>query len=277
MKLAYGTYALQQIEPIAAVSGIKEIGYDAIEVNCGERWPTAPEKLDADARRRLRHAIQSAGFPSPPLMNILSLGGHDENVDEKLRLVEGSCRLAGDLSFDERPKVLTTTLGDRAGTWDETRDELVQALQPYIRVSEDHGVTLALEAHAGHGFDSPDKCVWLMQAIDRPSVRLNFDHSHFHVNGLAIEYCAGAMAPYTVHAHVKDGRLVDGEVRYLLPGDGDLDLQHYFRAVTSAGIDVPITIEVTGQIWGRADYDPWATARTCYARTAAAMAEASVA
>jgi inosose dehydratase len=277
MKLAYGTYALQRIEPIAAVAGVKEIGYDAIEVNCGEQWPTAPEKLDSDARGRLRDAIQSAGFPSPPLMNILGLCAHDEDVDKKLRLLEGSCRLAGDLSVDERPKVLTTTLGDRGGIWDETRGDLVQALQPYIRVAEDHGVILALEAHAGQQFDSPDKCVWLMQAVDRPSVRVNFDHSHFHVNGLTIEYCARVMAPYTVHSHLKDGRIVDGEVRYLLPGDGELNLQRYFRAVSSAGIDVAITIEVTAQIWASAGYDPWATARVCYARTAAAMAEAGVA
>ena len=31
-----------------------------------------------------------------------------------------------------------------------------------------------------------------------------------------------------------------------------------------AGIELPITAEVTGQIWKRDDYDPWSTAQRCH-------------
>jgi sugar phosphate isomerase/epimerase len=276
LKLAYGTYAMQNIDPFDAITGIKEIGYDALELNSGEAWPTAPGKLDADYRKRLRDALQSADFPSPVLMNVISLGAHDEDTDDKVRLLAGTCQLAGDLNFDDRPRVMTTTLGHRPGTWDETRDDFVEALQPYVQVAEDHGVILAIEAHAGQEFDSPEKSVWLVEAVDRPSVRLNFDHSHFHVAGMEIEHCANLMAPYSVHTHLKDGFRADGKVKYLLPGDGDLDLERYFRAVSAAGIEVPITVEVSGQISNLEDYDPWATARACYESMRAGMEKAGV-
>ncbi len=276
MKLAYGTYALQNIDPFDAIAGIKEIGYDALELNSGEDWPTAPGKLDADARKRLRDALQSAGFPSPVLMNVISLCAHDEDTDDKLRLLEGTCRLAGDLNFDDRPRVMTTTLGHRPGAWEDSRDSFVDALQPYVQVAEDHGVILALEPHGGQSFDSPEKGVWLVETMDRPSVRLNFDHSHFHAQGMEVEHCAQLCAPYAVHTHLKDGYKKDGKVRFLLPGEGDLDLERYFRAVANAGIDLPITVEISGQTWTRDDYDPWATARTCYDAMRAGMDKAGI-
>ena len=64
----------------------------------------------------------------------------------------------------------------------------------------------------------------------------------------------------------------EGRVRYLLPGDGKLDMTTYFKAMADAGWDKYICPEVTGQIWNREDYDPWATAQFCYDALAKARA-----
>jgi len=271
VKLAYSTYALQSVDPFEAIAGVKEIGYDALELNTGEAWPTSPGKLDVDTRKRLRDALQSAGFPSPVLMNLIGPCELDEATDDKLRVLEGTFHLADHLNYDGRPKVVTTTLGHRPGSWDDSRDAYVDALQPYAQMAADHDVTLALEPHIGQSFDSPEKGVWLVETMDMPAVRLNFDHSHFHVQGMEVEHCARTCAPYAVHTHLKDGFKEGSEVRFLLPGEGDLDLERYFRVGTDAGINVPITVEVSGQLWTREDYDPWATARTCYDAMRGAM------
>ena len=73
MQLAYSTYALQGIDPFDAVAQVREIGYDALEINCGAAWPTAPERFGAEQRSRLRDALQDAGFPPPPVMNLIGL------------------------------------------------------------------------------------------------------------------------------------------------------------------------------------------------------------
>ena len=137
--------------------------------------------------------------------------------------------------------------------------------------------SLAIEAHVGQELDAPEKAVWLVEAVGRASVRLNFDHSHFHVLGMELQRCVELCAPYAVHTHLKDGRMVDGRVQFLLPGDGDLDLEAYFRAVSGAGITVPITVEVSAQIWNRDNYDAWATAGRAYEAMRGGMERAGVA
>jgi len=277
MKLAYSTYAPQAIDPLEAIERIKAIGYEALELNVGDDWPTAPAKLDEDARGALRGAYQAAGFPSPVLMNLIGLAALGEDVEQKSLALAQTCQLARDLNLESGGSVVTTTLGGQDGHWETSRDRVVEAMEPYAAIAEDHGVTLAIEAHVGQELDSPEKAVWLVEAMGRDSVRLNFDHSHFHVLGMELQHCVELCAPYAVHTHLKDGRMVDGRVQFLLPGDGDLDLEAYFRAGSGAGIDVPITVEVSGQIWTRDDYDPWATAQKAYGAMRRGMADAGVA
>ena len=264
MRLAYSTYGLQQIDPAEAIDRVAAMGYQALELNVGDDWPTAPAKLGAAARQQLRERYLAAGFPSPVLMHLIGLCGEGEDAAAKAELLARTCRLARDLSVDDGRLVVTTTLGGLPGPWESHRDRVAEAMQPYATVAADHGVTLAIEAHVGQSLDTPDKAAWLMEAVGRDSVRLNFDHSHFHVLGIDLEHAVRRCAPWAVHTHVKDGRMVDGQVQFLLPGDGTLDLEAYFRAVAAAGITVPITVEVSAQLWRRPDYDPWATAQRAY-------------
>ena len=54
--------------------------------------------------------------------------------------------------------------------------------------------------------------------------------------------------------------MTDGKVQFALPGDDQLDLVDYLTRVRASVLDVPITVEVSAQIWKRDDYDPWETA-----------------
>jgi sugar phosphate isomerase/epimerase len=275
LRIAYSTYALQSVDPFEAIDRVQAIGYDALELNVGDAWPTAAAKLDGDQRARLRERFQAASFPPPVLMHLIGLCAVDEDPQAKSQQLAQTCQLARDLSYDGAVPVVTTTLGGQGGDWDAARDRVVERLATYAAIAEDHGAVLAIEAHAGQELDSPEKAVWLVEAMGRESVRLNYDHSHFHVAGMAIEHCVELCAPYTAHTHLKDGRRVDGKVQFLLPGEGDLDLPTYFRAVTAAAISVPITVEVSGQIWQRDDYDPWATAERCHTAMRQGLAAAT--
>ena len=100
MKLAYSTYALQTVDPFEAVGRVRSIGYQGMELNVGDDWPTAPSRLDADARQRLCDAYSAAGFASPVLMNLIGLCGKGEDTAAKERSLAATCRLAADLDFD---------------------------------------------------------------------------------------------------------------------------------------------------------------------------------
>ena len=265
MQIAYSTYALQGIDPFDAVARVGEIGYNALEINCGAAWPTAPERFGPSQRSRLRDALQGAGFPPPPVMNLIGLCAADEDQGAKSEQLRLTCRLARDLSWQDRPAVVTTTLGPQAGSWDESKDAVVRRLRVYGELAAQANCVLAVEPHIGQELDTPEKANWLMQAVGHPHVRLNFDYSHFLVQGIELAHSLELTARYAVHAHIKDGRMVDGKVRFALPGDDQLDLAAYLRAVRAAGLDVPIVAEVSGQIWGRPGYDPWPVARRCFA------------
>jgi inosose dehydratase len=275
MQIAYSTYALQGIDPFTAVERVRQIGYEGLEINCGPAWPTALERFGTEARSRLRDVLQGAGFPPPVIMNLVGLCAADEDAAAKSVLLADTCRLARDLSWEQRPSVVTTTLGPQAGSWDESKEAVAERLRGYAGLVTAENCILAVEPHVGQELDTPHKARWLMDAVDHPHVRLNFDYSHFLVQGIELQQSLDLTADYSVHTHIKDGRMVDGKVQFALPGDDKLDLAAYLRAVRAAGLEVPITVEVSAQLWGRDDYDPWPVAQHCYANLAAARRAAT--
>lgn len=264
MKLAYSTYALQPYDIFEVIPRVREIGYEGLELNVGDDWPTAPSKLDGEARARIREAYQEADFFSPVMMHLIHLCGEGEDVEAKSAVFAETCQLARDLCFDGRTPVVTSTLGGQRAEWDEVKEDVAARLVRYASIADDHGVTIAVEAHVGQELDSPEKAVWLVEAVDRPSVRLNFDHSHFHVLGMDLQHCVDLCAPYSVHTHVKDGAMVDGKVQFALPGEGSLDLVDYLGVVKASVLDVPITVEISGQFWRAEGFQGWEVAERCF-------------
>lgn len=266
MKIAYSTYALQEIDPFEAVERVKGIGYEGLEINCGDGWPTAPDRFGEDDRKRMVEAFQGAGFPPPVMMNLIHLCAHDEDVADKLAQLKATCELARDLCWLDQASVVTTTLGRQTGTWEEARDSIVERLQPYVDLAAEHNVILAAEAHVGQEMDTPEKAKWLVEAVDHPNLRLNFDYSHFLLLDIDLQHSIDLNVPYSVHTHIKDGSMVDGKVKFALPGDDRLDLVDYLTRVKASGLDVPITVEVSAQIWRADGYDAWATAEHSFSK-----------
>jgi hypothetical protein len=65
MKLGYGTYAMPTVDIFEALPRLRDIGYEAIEINVGDNWPTAPDKLSTSDRNRIVSTLQDLNFPPP--------------------------------------------------------------------------------------------------------------------------------------------------------------------------------------------------------------------
>lgn len=269
-QLAYSTYALQSVDPFEAVERVSTIGYEGLEINCGDDWPTAPARFGADARKRLVQSFQAASFPPPVVMNLIHLCAYDEDAGEKETQLAATCSFARDLCWVDQPAVITTTLGHQIGDWEVSRGAVATKLREYVEIAAEHNVILAAEAHVGQELDTPEKARWLVETIDHPNLRLNFDYSHFLVRDIDLQHALDLNAEYAVHAHIKDGRLVDGQVAFALPGDDQLDLEDYLRRMNDSGVCIPVTVEVSAQIWNAAGYDPWPVAEHCFAQLDAA-------
>ncbi|MDA0711500.1 MAG: sugar phosphate isomerase/epimerase [bacterium] len=260
MKLGYGTYGMPTVDIFDALPRLRDIGYQAVEINVGEEWPTAPRKLSAAKRTQLTHTIRDLEFPPPVLMCLLPICTLGEGREAALDKFDEACALARDLNFGDGPIPVVSTPGGIHGDWDERKNLLRDTLLMVADRSAKHNVILAVEPHAGQMLDTPQKVAWLMKQTQHEFLKVNFDISHFHVAGIDLKQSVDLCAPYTVSTHVKDGAMIEGKVRYQLPGEGSLDLVAYFKAIADAGISCPVTVEVTAQIWRQEGYDPWPAA-----------------
>ena len=253
IRLGYSTYAMRGIELYGALPRLRAIGYRAVEIMGAAGWATAPAMLDREARARLAGTIRDLGLDLSAVMAMMPVCEEGERRRAVLKEFRAVCGLARDLCRDAGPAVVSSPLGGRQPPWQEGRERIAAGLVEFADVAREHGVVLAAEPHVGSALDTPEKAVWLMERTDHPSLRLNFDVSHFHVQGMGLRHCVDLCLPHAAHVHVKDGYRDDGGT-----------------VVVERGAAIPVTAEVSAMIWKRSDYDPWAAAERSYA----ALAEA---
>ena len=260
-KIAYGTYGMPKEDLKAAIPRLSKIGYEGIEICVGEAFPTAPQKLSKERRAELRTMFSDLNLEIPSLM-LLSrvLTADPREYQQQLDAFRAAAELANDLAVSDKIPVLTTTLGGGTMTWKKDREALADRIAEVGELITKIGTRLAVEPHVGSILEHPHRAVWLIQRINSPSVRLNFDISHFSVAGYPLNDTVANLAPLAIHTHVKDGRMVDGKVQWLLPGEGDFDYAAYFQAMAKADWRGCITVEISGMIFSKPNYDPWLAA-----------------
>ena len=261
MILAYGTYGMPEVPVWEALPRLAALGYEGVELCAGERWPTAPHRLAAPDRSRLKDLLVDLGLQLPALMLFLNLLAEEEEaLREQERTFREACALARDLSAGS-PPVLTTGLGSCGHPWEEAFPLVVERTRRFGELAAEEGCRLAIEPHVGALLDSPERTIALMEQVRSPALGINFDISHFDVAGYPRAETIRALVPYAIHTHVKDGRMVDGKVRFQLPGEGEFDYTAYFREMAEAGWTGAVTVEVSAQIFNQPGYDSWEAAR----------------
>lgn len=264
MKLGYGTYGMKQLDIFDVLHGLKTIGYDHVEFTVAEGWPTEPKLLTKENRRRLAAHLQALGFPPPVLMDLISPCVTGEQRKDMMKKFLSVCELAQDLNYENNSSVVTFTLGGQQPEWETGKNYIAECLLELADIAENFGVIIAIEPHIGGALDTPYKAVWLMERTNHRSLKLNFDISHFAVQGMDTRECVQLCAPYAVHCHIKDGSMENGKLQFMLPGQGEFNLTDYFNALREVSFQLPVTVEVSGMVWSQPDYDPWAAARSCY-------------
>lgn len=280
MKIGYGVYGMKSIDIFEALPRLREIGYEMVELCAASGWGAEPAQLSARDRARLTHRIRECEFGTPVLMAMISpcCGGPER--ESMLKEFLDICQLAEELNETTDPAIVTSTLGGYQPDWESGKTAMASRLSELGDIAVRRRVIFAIEPHIGGALDSPEKAQWLMQYLNHPNVKLNFDYSHFYVQGRELSECISLCLPYSVHTHIKDGRMRNGVVEFMLPGDGALRLTGYFDAMNRAGSQLPICVEVSGMVWRSADYDPWSAAIRCFgaldrARSAACSTKSS--
>lgn len=183
-------------------------------------------------------------------------------------------RMANELHYDDSPVLITTVAGHSAPPWETGKTQIRDEFLRLADLAAEHGVTVAVEAHAGTDFETPEKAAWLMDNSRHPNLKLDLDISHFYVEGAEVAHSVDLCAPHAAMVHIKDGKKVDGQVQYCLTGNGSIDVPLFIKSLRRNGLEhLPVFAEVSVQQSREPDYDPWATALFCHDVLAKAIAQ----
>ncbi|MEM7533423.1 MAG: sugar phosphate isomerase/epimerase [Chloroflexota bacterium] len=280
MKLGFSTWGMPKIPIDTALSHLAALGYDGVEITVIPGFTTELSTLDRAERSRIAGLLQQHNLDLPAIAGHRSLMAmdadeHQENMSRLKGTVDLAVDWAEDLGMDVPPSIDTTT-GGSPDTWDETKSLLVERTHELVDYAASKGVTIAMEPHVGAAIDTPDRVLELLQLVDSPYLKINFDISHFNIQGISIDESVSAIAPHTIHTHVKDERGQVPDFEFLIPGEGEFDYVYYLKAMQAAGYTDYISAEISFMVQKRPEYDALAAATQTYATLAAAFEIAGI-
>jgi len=229
-----------------------EIGYEGVEIPI---WllvtpRIGPNRRDLEDRVSLRSLIEDLG------LDLFAIGGYvnfasREKRDEMLKTFKENLRLASDIGA--RIVVTHAGRGSSSQSLEEIFSLTIDALNECIEEAENLGVKIGLENH-GSLYNS-EPILKIIRSIDSKYIGAVLDPVNMLILqrrflGKIVEWPLESvykMGGDLIHIHLFDYRIVDGQVSYVDPGDGDLDLQEFLSRLKNIGYSGDISIEYKGE------------------------------
>jgi inosose dehydratase len=312
MRIAYNTWSMATVPYTTFIPALAEIGYRAIAISvipsytiAGRQVANAAalDSLTPDDRRRIKSEFEARELMLPSIIGNQSLVSDDPATRQRSiqRLID-TMDLCVELAIDGEVPTLNTGTGGKSGDLeDPTRQPMiVDGLGELSQCAAARGVLVCIEPHVNAPVDSIERAEWLVNTLGSPALRLDFDVSHFEVQGIPLEQSVNRLAPLAGAAEVKDQQwravapdhgwhvagngtgsatAADGselEFQFLLGGEGTFDLAGYLRLMQQHGFAQPIAFEASVQCQARPDYDAVASARSTFRWMAAAWQQAGI-
>jgi inosose dehydratase len=256
---------------------VARLGFDGIELTVFPGYTTELSRLNAAERRRIRGLLDKhhLRLPSLAVHRDLVVDDPDEWAANRA-YIRAAIDLAVDLADTHGPPVINNLVGGKSGEFEQRHDVLIDRLCELVPYAAARGVTIAIEPHVFTILESPLTTVQIIDEIDSPFLRVQFDISHFDVLGYTIEETVPILAPLAVHTHVKDQRGRAPNHEFLIPGEGLFDYVRYLKAMRQAKYDGFITGEVSVMVQRRPGYDPLAATTMTYETLSRAFEAAGI-
>lgn len=236
---------------------VRELGFTALELWC-------PWQVDESNVSDVRDALHSLGMTVACVSSPSHL--HGEPTGEGHRLISASIAIAAELGATR-----VNTYFGHGGTGDDREAARTYAglVAPLLRQAEAAGVTIVLEnefdafGHDPEHYDISRRAQslhHLVQLVDHPRFRLNFDAANFACSGEDVAEAVALLAPAVGYVHVKDiitvsrehsdeaaegMRYTDGDNTYrtVRLGTGQVPWTEVLDRLAEAGYDGPFTLE----------------------------------
>jgi sugar phosphate isomerase/epimerase len=277
MKIGYCTWGMPTVPIDTIVPFLAQTGFDGIEPTVIPGYSIELYAMDTAERARVRRLIHDHGLAMD------AVAGHtpmlETDPDTAARNFQRLCDtvdLCVEWALGGEPPALDTTAGGRPEEYDALKPLLVDRIGALVEVGARRGVAIAMEPHFATAISTPERMLEIIQLVNSPYLKVNFDISHFNIQGYSIAQSVEMMAPVTVHTHIKDERGQVPDFEFLIPGEGEFDYVRYLQEMQRLGYTGHITAEISLMVQRRPDYDPLAAAKQTYDVMAQAFVAAGI-
>jgi sugar phosphate isomerase/epimerase len=261
MKLGMSTWGMGEVPIDVGLKHLSDVGFDGVEITILPGYTTELDTLNPAERKRIRGLCDQHGLTICAVSDHRSLMSENpEGHAENWRRLTAGLYLCTEWASDDEVPVLCTTLGVKTDEWEPKRELILDRVGRLADYAAKVGAPVGLEAHVGSALDTPEKALWLVEQIDSPYMKLNFDISHFDAIGIPTAQSVAMLVPHSPHTHIKDQRGRE----FLIPGEGDFDYVDYLGEMDKAGYTGFVTVEIGRVVQRRPDYDALATATQSY-------------
>jgi inosose dehydratase len=275
--LGISLYGMRNLPIAEACRLCRQIGYDCVELPVMADWPADALTITDEQVTTIRDALHEHKLRLASLMENLRLVTDDATHADNLKRLQAATRLGRKLAPDQRP-IIETVLGGKPAAWLEQKQQMAERLKDWAKVVEAEKGVLAIKAHVSGAAHLPEHVLELASTLSSTHpVSVTFDPSHFVLRGRKPVDCWQQMASATSFVHIKDAAGTAEKPKFLLPGDGDIDLVALLRAMASSGYDGDMVVEVSAQLSSQLNYNAEAAARTAYHALSRAFEKAGIA
>jgi sugar phosphate isomerase/epimerase len=277
MKLGYSTWGMPTVPAEVAIRHVAELGFEGIELTVIPNYTTELTTLNAAERKRIAGLLREYRLALPAIAAHSSLLETDPEAHARnMARLKGAVDLSVEWAQGDQLAAIDTTPGGQPEDWDRDKERLVERTAELVEYAASRGVTIAMEPHIGAIIETPARVLELLEMVNSPYLKVNFDISHFDIIGLTIEETVAALAPVSAHTHVKDQRGRYPDFEFLIPGEGIFDYVTYLKAMQAHGYTGFISAEVSMMVQRRPNYDPLAAATLTYQTLERAFREAGL-
>ena len=144
----------------------------------------------------------------------------------------------GKLNFGESYKVKLPA----DFSWQKYWDGLVESVQTCSDIAKEYGLTLIIEPRVGETICSTDSMLRLMDHVQRPNFKANFDCAHMNAQKEILPLSARKLDGRIAGLHLADNDGSDN--RHLMPGEGNIDFEGLFQELVRQKYDGPVGVDL---------------------------------
>jgi sugar phosphate isomerase/epimerase len=256
MKLGVNSVLFKPFSVMEAFKGIKQAGYDGVELSAIPGMNPHLKLTDPEATAQSIRDIKAAQAETG--LELLSM----ELATQDPAMVRKAAKAAAELGVPIVNVGPVGKTGEEGGV-----EKCAEAVKNSAAICEAYGVTLCVKAHVGAAVYNTETMQALMGAVTTGTFGVDMDPSHIIRAGKNPAEALPKIASRVRHIHIRDCKMPDPNAeppvmpdgrpapKGVIPpgppamqacGRGDIDLMGYFKALTDAGYEGPVCLEVIG-------------------------------